>query len=192
MAEREVLESLFRHAAVIVPEHLKPQLAYRHMVALADTFEGWAQDKRIGPERSAHLLGVAESMRTLAEEVGPSWNPPEPATVSIMGFLGRWMLKEPSPPPTLQLEKPNIPLRQDSVLASPLSLFRGWKLAISCSRCEETRLVEVSDVICFAKEMEPVRSVIGRFRCRNCGATPSSVELQERSTSTSARKVGLL
>jgi hypothetical protein len=59
------------------------------MIALADTFEGWAIDERMTPEQSAKLVGWAESMRNLAEEVGPHWNPPTPEKLTLMGFLGR-------------------------------------------------------------------------------------------------------
>jgi hypothetical protein len=103
MAEREDLENLFRNAAANPPRHLKFELAYRHMIAMADTLDGWAQDQRISPAQTAELLGWADSFRTIAEEVGPSWDPPAPATVSITGFLGRLILHEPSPPPTPQL-----------------------------------------------------------------------------------------
>jgi len=70
MAEREVLEAIFQNAAGMTPGHLKPQLAYRHMIALADSYDGWAQDQRMSPERSARLLGWADGMRRLAHEVG--------------------------------------------------------------------------------------------------------------------------
>ena len=68
MAEREVLEAIFTNTAAMTPSHVKPQLAYRHMIALADTFDGWAQDSRNSPEQSAQILGWAESMRRLAED----------------------------------------------------------------------------------------------------------------------------
>ena len=64
------------------------------MVALADTLEGWAMDKRMTPVQSAKLLGWAESLRQLAELVGPDWNPPEPQRLTLMGFLGRQVLGE--------------------------------------------------------------------------------------------------
>ena len=85
--KKELLESLFQDTARIVPRHLKTELAYRHLTALADTVDGWAQDQRNSPERTAKLLGLAESYRTLAEEVGSSWNPPEPAMLSLTGFI---------------------------------------------------------------------------------------------------------
>jgi hypothetical protein len=57
MVEREVLEAIFQNRADIAPRHLRSQLAYRHMIGLADTYEGWAQDQRLSPERSAQLPG---------------------------------------------------------------------------------------------------------------------------------------
>jgi hypothetical protein len=69
-------------------------LAYRDIIALADIFEGWALDKQVTPEDTARLVGWAESMRTLAEKVGPDWDPPKPDRVSMVGFLGRHVLDE--------------------------------------------------------------------------------------------------
>lgn len=74
--------------------HLREQLAFQHMIALADAFEGWALDRRMTPEQSAMLVGWSQSMRALADEVGPDWNPPEPEKLSLLGFLGRKMLEE--------------------------------------------------------------------------------------------------
>ena len=88
MAEREVLEAIFQNAADMSLDHLKHQLAFRQMEALACAYEGWAQSDRTSPEYSARLLGWAESLRKLAAEVGTAWDPPTPPTVSIIGFLG--------------------------------------------------------------------------------------------------------
>ena len=53
-------------ALICAPHRLR---LYRHMLALADSFEGWAQTKHpdVTPERSAELLGMAEAFRVLAE-----------------------------------------------------------------------------------------------------------------------------
>lgn len=73
-------------------EDLREELGYRHMIHLADVFEGWAFDSRITPERTAELAGWAESMRALAEKVGSTWDPPRPAgALSLVGFIGRMM-----------------------------------------------------------------------------------------------------
>jgi hypothetical protein len=88
------LLDIFNEASAPMSEHLREQLAYRHMVALADTFEGWALDKQLSPTQSVKLVGWAESMRALAEEVGPAWNPQRPEKLTLMGFLGRKILDE--------------------------------------------------------------------------------------------------
>ena len=88
------LRRIFDDASAPKAEHVREQLAYRHMVALADVFEGWALDKRLTLEQSVRALGWAESMRMLAIEVGPNWDPPAPKKLSLIGFLGRKVLDE--------------------------------------------------------------------------------------------------
>ncbi len=94
MPSRDDLQRIFEEASLPVSDHLREQLAHRHMIALADTFEGWAIDKRMTPEQTAKLVGWAESMRALADEVGPNWNPPTPVRLTLMGFMGRKALDE--------------------------------------------------------------------------------------------------
>lgn len=100
MAENEVLTKLFEAASTVSMIHLKPELTHRHMKALAVIFEGWSLSRHVKPEQSAHLLGWAEALRELAEEVGPDWNPPDPPSVGLMGYLGRVAYGEISPPLT--------------------------------------------------------------------------------------------
>ncbi|ESX80474.1 hypothetical protein X756_32815 [Mesorhizobium sp. LSHC412B00] len=85
------LVSIFNQAAEQRwSEDLREELGYRHMMRLADVFEGWASDSRMTPEWTAKLTGWAGSMRTLAEEVGATWDPPRPAgALSLVGFIGR-------------------------------------------------------------------------------------------------------
>ena len=65
------------------------------MIHLADVFEGWAFDSRMTHEWTAKLAGWAGSMRTLAEEVGPDWDPPKlERRLSLIGFMGRNLLDE--------------------------------------------------------------------------------------------------
>ena len=64
------------------------------MIYLADVFEGWALDKQFTPEESARAIGMAEGMRALAEEVGPNWYPPDPKTLSFLGYIARRGLGE--------------------------------------------------------------------------------------------------
>lgn len=76
-------------------ENLRMELGYRHMIHLADVFEGWALDSRITPQRMAELTGWAGSLRALAEEVGSTWDPARPAGgLSIVGFIGRTLMDE--------------------------------------------------------------------------------------------------
>ncbi len=88
------LQRVYDEAATLKNNHLRDQLAYRHMVVLADHYEGWAMDLRLDSVQRAKLLGWAESMRQLAELVGPAWNPPEPDRLTATGFLARKMLDE--------------------------------------------------------------------------------------------------
>jgi hypothetical protein len=76
-------------------DNLRHELGYRHIIHLADVFEGWAFDSRITPERTAELAGWAGSLRALAEEVGSTWDPPRPeGALSIVGFIGRTLMDE--------------------------------------------------------------------------------------------------
>ncbi|MEI9410867.1 hypothetical protein [Mesorhizobium salmacidum] len=83
---------IFEEASEVRWPEVRGELGYRHMVHLADVFEGWALDSRVTPERTAELAGWAGSMRELAKEVGSTWDPPRPAgTLSLVGFIGRMM-----------------------------------------------------------------------------------------------------
>lgn len=86
---------IFEEASEVCWPGVRAELGYRHMVHLADVFEGWAFDSRMSPEWTAKLAGWAGSMRTLAEEVGPTWDPPRPVgTLSVVGFIGRNLMDE--------------------------------------------------------------------------------------------------
>jgi hypothetical protein len=89
------LRRIFDDASELdAPEHYREQLGYRHMTHLADVFEGWALDRNVSPEQSAKLVGWSDGLRRLAEEVGEGWSPPDPKRLSLIGFLGRWLLDE--------------------------------------------------------------------------------------------------
>lgn len=88
------LQRLFEETAALKANDPRDQLAYRHMLALADHFEGWALDKQVTPRQVAELMGHAENMRQLAQLVGPQWDPPRPDQLSLLGFLARTMLGE--------------------------------------------------------------------------------------------------
>jgi len=83
------LRLVFNEARRKAPKHCREQLAYRHMIALTETFVGWALDSRTTSKQSAELLGWAEGMQRLATEVGPDWDPGPPERLSLIGFIGR-------------------------------------------------------------------------------------------------------
>jgi hypothetical protein len=90
------LQGSFEENSQLITAEARHDHAYRHMLALAELFTGWALDGRLGPERSASLLGWAEGWERLAGEVGPGWNPPEPEELSVLQFLARNALAEPT------------------------------------------------------------------------------------------------
>jgi hypothetical protein len=65
------------------------QLSHVDMINLADTLTGWAMARGVSREWSGRLLGWAETMQHMADKVGPSWKPPEPQTLSLIGSLAR-------------------------------------------------------------------------------------------------------
>ena len=65
------------------------QLSHVDMINLADTLTGWAMSRGVSREWSTRLLGWAETMQQLADKVGPTWNPPEPQELSLIGSLAR-------------------------------------------------------------------------------------------------------
>ena len=94
MTSDDELRRIFEETAALKANDQRDQLAQRHMLALADHFEGWALDKQVTPEEAAELMGHAENMRQLAELVGPQWDPPRPEQLSLTGFMARRMLGE--------------------------------------------------------------------------------------------------
>jgi len=94
MTSGDELRRIFEDTAALKASDPRDQLAHRHMLALADHFEGWALDKRVTPEEAASLMGHAENMRQLAELLGPQWDPPRPEQLSLLGFLARTLLGE--------------------------------------------------------------------------------------------------
>ena len=70
-------------------ESHRQQLNYEQMIALSDTFIGWALSKKFDPKQSAWFLGFAEGLLAEADQVGPDWNPPEPETLTPNGFIAR-------------------------------------------------------------------------------------------------------
>lgn len=68
---------------------VREQLSHTDMINLADTLTGWAMARGVSREWSSRLVGWAETMQRLADEVGPAWKPPEPGTLSLIGSLAR-------------------------------------------------------------------------------------------------------
>lgn len=91
---RDQLYKIFSEASQSNYAHLKEELNHTHMVALADVLDGWAMGERREPEQSAQLMGQAEGLRRLADEVGPSWSTPEPERLSVIGFIARQFVRE--------------------------------------------------------------------------------------------------
>ncbi len=73
------------------PEHLKRELSYRQMLRIADFCDGWAQDKRMTPTKTGKLMGWAEGLRALADQVGEERCPPplNREDLGPIGFLAR-------------------------------------------------------------------------------------------------------
>jgi hypothetical protein len=70
------------------------ELSFRDMHALADMFEGWAQDPRSSAADQSRCLQLADDMRDLAEIAGPSWTLPpchHDERVGLMAFLASEM-----------------------------------------------------------------------------------------------------
>jgi hypothetical protein len=97
MPTSDELADIFVQAADRPADVHKDQLAYRHMIAVADHLEGWSMDPRTSLENTASLMGFAEALRRLANDVGEEWDPPMPKRLSLIGAIGRWVLNEPTP-----------------------------------------------------------------------------------------------
>ena len=95
---RDDLLEMMDQSAKLDINHLIEELNYSHMLALANSYEGWAQGERTSIENSAKLLGAATGFRRLADEVGPSWSPPEPDHISLIGAVARWLVEPKSSP----------------------------------------------------------------------------------------------
>jgi hypothetical protein len=70
------------------------ELSFPDMHALADMFEGWAQDPSVSASDIVRWLQLAEDIRDLAEVAGSGWTPPPPqddASLGLMAFLAREM-----------------------------------------------------------------------------------------------------
>ena len=90
----EFLEHVSQAASEGTFQYCKSELGYRHMLALAETFESWVLDRRLSPEQTARLLGWSEALRRIADEVGAEWDPTPPERLSALGYLGRYVLEE--------------------------------------------------------------------------------------------------
>lgn len=71
-------------------DSLKAQLSHRQMLALARAVESWAAKSN---GTGDGLERWAATLRGIAEEVGPDWNPPPPATPTLSHFLAEMTLR---------------------------------------------------------------------------------------------------
>jgi TPR repeat protein len=69
--------------------HVREELNYDQMNALADMFLGWAFNEGSDPKRTAWLTGMAEGLLEEADTLGPDWSPAEPEELSGIGFMAR-------------------------------------------------------------------------------------------------------
>jgi hypothetical protein len=72
-------------------EHIKEQLSYSRMLGVAVTYYEWIEDPDFGIERALKFKRLANSILLVANEVGPTWNPPDPVDISLLGNLGRFI-----------------------------------------------------------------------------------------------------
>ena len=93
-AEAEFVRVCFAVPAVAMLD----TLAFAEMQDLADMYEGWAQDARVGRVNVPRLLGMADSLRTVAELAGPAWKPAPEEPPSLCALLARNMRKVGSAP----------------------------------------------------------------------------------------------
>ena len=77
---------------------LREQFNDEQMIALADTFVGWALHESSDPKRSARFTGIAEGLMAEADSLGPDWSPAEPEELSLIGVLGRIANGDPVKP----------------------------------------------------------------------------------------------
>ena len=89
MPSLDDLARAFEEAAQSRWKGVAEQLSHLDMINLADTLTGWAMARGVNREWSARLLGWAETMQGLADEVGQDWKPPEPGKLSLIGSLAR-------------------------------------------------------------------------------------------------------
>ena len=82
------LIKVFEDAATISPNDIK-ELSYSQMLTLADQLCQWAAKTDREIEFSVMLLGMSKRFRHLAQIVGTDWAPPEPESLSLLGFMAR-------------------------------------------------------------------------------------------------------
>lgn len=65
------------------------KLKHRDLVHLADVFEGWSLDARVGSIDIALLHGWADNFRMLAKSAGTDWKPPDATGQSLHEFMAK-------------------------------------------------------------------------------------------------------
>jgi hypothetical protein len=81
-ADAELVRMCFAVPAVSTLE----TLSFQEMNDLADMFEGWAQDPKTAVIDVPRLLGMADSLRSVAELAGRHWRPPPQQDLSLHSF----------------------------------------------------------------------------------------------------------
>jgi hypothetical protein len=66
-------------------------LSFQEMNDLADIFEGSAQDPKTEAIDVPRILGMADSVRSVAEVAGPHWRPDQQGELSLTAFLAQAM-----------------------------------------------------------------------------------------------------
>lgn len=77
-----------------LPERMKYEMSYLHMLVLRKVFSDWAEHEDLSPEEVGVLLGYTKQLQDLCDEVGKSWNPPELPTYGSWATLAREILND--------------------------------------------------------------------------------------------------
>ena len=74
-------------------DEIKKQLSFSRMLAVAHNYYEWISDPNFGDNHTHKFKQMANSILLIAHEVGPKWDPPDPEKISLIGFLGRKLVK---------------------------------------------------------------------------------------------------
>ena len=77
----------------------------------------------------------------------------------------------------MRRSKPSLPPTRAMALASSLSAFADWELAVHCPTCSALRIVLIDDLIARHGSAQLLGNVVPWLRCRGCGTAPDLVRL---------------